>query len=100
MLKLGKTIEETSTSIEIFSFNMAEMLWPTCGERADFSMAKNPFASGGFREAYKASSNSIRFKGNEWVVKKHLPETLTVNIGEMNETVESQYDRQSPDGRE
>ena len=88
MLKLGKTIEETSTSIELFSFNMAEMLWPTCGERADFSMAKNPFASGGFREAYKASSNSIRFKGNEWVVKKYLPETLTV-IGEINETVES-----------
>lgn len=88
MLKLGKIIEETSTSIEIFPFNMEEMSWPTCGERADFSVAKEPFASGGFREAYKASSNSARFKANAWVVKKYLPETLTV-LKDMSETVES-----------
>lgn len=88
MLQLGKTIEETSTSIEIFPFNLQEMSWPTCGERADFTVAKKPFASGGFREAYKASSNSARFKVNTWVVKKYLPETLTV-LEEMNETVES-----------
>ena len=72
MLKLGKTIEETSTSIEIFPFNMEEMSWSTCGEHADFSVAKEPFAAGGFREAYKASSNSVRFKANAWVVKKYL----------------------------
>ncbi len=67
MLKLGKSIEDTSTSVEIFPFNMQDMTWPTCGEHADFTIARKPSASGGFCEAYEASSDSARFKANKWV---------------------------------
>lgn len=88
ILNLGKTINDTSTLIEILSFDLEEMPWPKCGERIEFCIEKEPFASGGFRQAFKAFSKSGTFKGKEWVVKKYLPATLSV-IEQMSETTET-----------
>ena len=41
MLNLGKTINDTSTLIEILSFDLEEMSWPKCGEHTEFCREKN-----------------------------------------------------------
>ena len=88
MLKLGKHITDTSTAIEIFSFNFEELSWPQHGESVEFTISKSPFSTGGFREAYDATSSSPKFPG-KWVVKKYLPDTLSVIQNAMKETVET-----------
>lgn len=87
MLKLGKKIEDTTTSVEIFNFNLQRMVWSKLDKPVDFTIVKEPFASGWFRKAYKATSQIKGFDKQTWVVKKYLPETLNV-IEQMNETVE------------
>lgn len=88
VLKLGKTIEETTTMIELFTFDIEALSWSKEPDRVELSVAKTSFASGGFREAYKATSRDKRFAGKEWVLKKYLPETQKT-IEEMGETEES-----------
>ena len=39
---------------------------------AEFLVAESPFASGGFRRAFKATSITEGFKEVTWVVKKYL----------------------------
>lgn len=84
MLRLGKTIEETATVIEVFTFDLEALSWSKEPDRVEFSVEKS-FASGGFREAYKATSRDKKFAGKEWVLKRYLPETKKT-IEEMGET--------------
>ena len=88
MLKLGKTIEETATVIEVFTFDLEALSWSKEPDRVEFSVAKTPFASGGFRKAYKATSRDKKFAGKQWVLKRYLPETQKT-IEEMGDTEES-----------
>ena len=88
MLKLGKTIEETSTVIEVFTFDVEAMSWSKEPDRVEFSVAKTSFASGGFRKAYKATSRDKKFAGKQWVLKRYLLETQKT-IKEMGDTEES-----------
>ena len=87
MLKLGKTIEET-TAVDLFTFDLEAMLWSKEPYRAEFTVSKRPFASGGFREAHIATSRDQKFAGKSWVIKKYLPHTFKT-IEEMGETPES-----------
>ena len=70
-----------------FSLNFEELSWPQHGESVEFTISKSPFATGGFREAY-ATPSSPKFPG-KWVVKKYLPDTLSVIQNAMKETVET-----------
>ena len=38
----------------------------------EFRIADQPFASGGFREAFKATSDTPGFSGVTWIIKKYL----------------------------
>ena len=67
MLKLGRTIEETSTVLEVFGSDLETLSWSKVPDRVEFSVAKTSFASGGFREAYKATSRDEKFSRKEWV---------------------------------
>ena len=79
MLKLGKLITDTTTSAEIFNFDMSVMARTGRPTTVDFSIEPEPFGIGGFRKAFKATSNDRGFNGSTWVVKRYL-EKAAVDI--------------------
>lgn len=70
MMKLGKVIEKsTTTVIEIHRFDFSHMEWCSMPVEAEFKINDDPFGSGGFREAFKASNSSSDSRNNTWLVK-------------------------------
>ena len=55
MLKLGKLITDTTTSVEIFNVDMSVMARTGRPTTVDFSIEPEPFGTGGFRKAFKAT---------------------------------------------
>ena len=64
------------------------MEWSTAPVTVEFGIADQPFASGGFREAFKVTSDTFGCSGVTWVIKKYLKGTLE-DIIKTNQTVES-----------
>ncbi|CAH3144516.1 unnamed protein product [Pocillopora meandrina] len=87
MLKLGKLITATTTSFEIFNFDMSVMARTGRPTIVDFSIEPEPFGTGGFRKAFKATSNDRGFNGSTWVVKRYL-EKAAVDIIAIGQTLE------------
>jgi hypothetical protein len=87
MLKLGKVISQKTENIELFTFDINDMAWSSTPVTAEFSIAKEPFGKGGFREAFKARSKTPEFHNRGWVVKKYLNAAIDV-IQQTNQTVE------------
>ena len=89
MLKLGKFIsKKSSTVISIYKFDFEHMQWSNVPMEAEFLVAESPFASGGFRRAFKATSITEGFKEVTWVVKKYL-KSASETIKATQETEES-----------
>ena len=78
MLHLGKVMSNQSevTVVDISKFDTDSMTWSVLPMKAEFVISKEHFGQGGFWRAYRATSTTDEFKGQEWVVKKYLPETL------------------------
>ena len=55
MLKLGKLITDTTTYVEIFNVDMSVMARTGRPTTVDFSIEPEPFGTGGFRKAFKAT---------------------------------------------
>ena len=72
MLKLGKLITKTTTAVEIFNFDMSAMAWTGKPTTLEFSIEPEPFGTGGFRKAFKATSNDRGFQASTWVVERYL----------------------------
>ena len=72
MLKLGKLITDTTTSAEIFNFDMSVMARTGRPTTVDFSIEPEPFGTGGFRKAFKATSNDRGFNGSTWVIHEEV----------------------------
>ena len=89
MLKLGKLITNTTTSVEIFNFDMSGMAWTGRPSTVEFSIEPEPFGTGGFRKAFKATSNDRGFNGSTWVVKKYLKKAAD-DILTIGQTIEEQ----------
>ena len=73
MLKLGKVISKTerpAESIEISEFDIGKMQW-SVQKAAKFVIEETPFAQGGFRSVFKATS-----EGKDYVVKYFLDDTI------------------------
>ena len=87
MLKLGKLITSTTTSVEIFNFDMSVMVWTGKPTTVEFSIEPEPFGTGGFRKAFKATSKDRGFNGSTWVVKRYL-EKAAVDIVAIGQTLE------------
>ena len=51
-------------------------------------MEKEPFGTGGFRQAFKATSNDKEFQGS-WVIKKYLPKSIS-DIQATGQSIEQQ----------
>ena len=87
MLKLGKVITQSTTSVDLYSFDLQQMSWSKMPSAIDFSIHKEPFGTGGFREAYKATSKAKGFEANTWVIKKYLATSVS-DIEATGQTVE------------
>ena len=87
MLRLGKIIPNTTTSVEIFNFDMSAMAWTGRPTTVEFSIESEPFGTGGFRKAFKATSNDRGFQGSTWVVKRYL-EKASGDIIAIGQTLE------------
>ena len=85
MLKLGTVIKDTSTPLELFEFDVHSMTWSN-GTTVNFVVDEKVLGAGGFREVFKATSDAHEFADSIWVVKKYLPEAITI-IGKTNQTV-------------
>ena len=73
MLKLGKVISKTerpAEPIEISEFDIGKMQW-SVQKAAKFVIEETPFAQGGFRSIFKATS-----EGKDYVVKYFLDDTI------------------------
>ena len=89
MLKLGKLIsKKASTIVDLYSFDLTHMAWAKMPLAVDFRMEDEPFGTGGFRKAYKATSSTPGFSDTTWVIKKYLPSTLD-GIAATNQNAES-----------
>eukprot|EP00794_Sanderia_malayensis_P002412 gene2412-2781_t len=78
MLKLGRLRKDTfSTVIDVFEFDMKLLSWNQVPKIVEFIEDKKCLGSGGFRKAYKATSNHPAFLGSTWVVKRYLTEAKT-----------------------
>lgn len=89
MLKLGKAINNTSTSVEVQSFDIKAMVWSSKPTNVDFIIDTEPFGIGGFRKALKATSSDREFNKSTWVVKRYLPKAIS-DIIALGQTVEQQ----------
>ncbi|KAK2565543.1 hypothetical protein P5673_010660 [Acropora cervicornis] len=73
--------------MKLFKFDLADMAWSNLPFVAEFSIASQPFIKGGFREAFKAKSNTPIFQGQQWVVKRYLKSAVAI-IEEKMQTTE------------
>ena len=76
MLKLGKVIHQISTSVEVFTFDLQGVSWSSTPQIVDFTIDQEPFGTGGFRKAFKATSLERNYWNTTWVVKRYLPKSL------------------------
>jgi hypothetical protein len=88
MLKLGTVIKGTSTSFDLYEFNVQTMTWTTKPITVEFVVEEDVLGVGGFREVFKATvAKSSNDTDTTWVIKKYLPGALTV-IDITKQTVE------------
>ncbi|PFX31324.1 hypothetical protein AWC38_SpisGene3831 [Stylophora pistillata] len=78
MIKLGKigTTQDPTTLLQSHTFDMDLLSWSKLPITAEFNEEKEPFAHGGFRNAYKAIKKHPQFKGSTWVIKRYLPDAV------------------------
>ena len=78
MIKLGKFNKATSSSstiVNIFKYDIESFTWSKLPTVVEFSEEKEPFAQGGFRKAFKATSKHPMYSG-VWVIKRYLTNTI------------------------
>ena len=81
IIKLGKldsnpnfsAIKYKPTVIDLHEFDLEIATWSKVTTTVEFREEKEPFGSGGFREAHKATTKHPNFKDNLWVIKRYLP---------------------------
>ena len=78
MLRLGKERKSThdTTEIRIYEFDLGNMSWAPTPNKVDFVIGKDPIGTAGFRQAFKATSQTKGFDKVPWVVKKNLNKTV------------------------
>ena len=75
MLKLGKQIKEApTTEVQLFKFDLDQLCWSKHPSVVEFVVESEPFGRGGYRNAFKATSQAKEFRSTTWVVKKYLPQ--------------------------
>uniref|UniRef100_A0A7M5TWE5 Alpha-type protein kinase domain-containing protein n=1 Tax=Clytia hemisphaerica TaxID=252671 RepID=A0A7M5TWE5_9CNID len=76
MMRVGRKINAESTkhaSISVKSFNLVDMKWTSHGS-CSFQIDEKILGTGGFRNAYSATSQNGMFKNKTWVLKRYKTE--------------------------
>ena len=88
MIKLGKIVDSCRTTVvRLYSFDIDLMTWSKVPKTVEFLIEEQPLGQGGFRSAYKATSQNVDFKNSCWVIKKYLPDAVAT-IEATNHTLE------------
>ena len=88
MLKLGREIKSTpATEILVYHFDFKNLAWGSVPDKVEFVIDEDPLGTGGFRQAFKATSQTKGFDHTSWVVKKYLAKTVS-DIEILGQTVE------------
>lgn len=88
MLRLGREIKSTpTTEILVYHFDFKNLAWASTPVKVDFQINEDPLGTGGFRQAFKATSQTKGFDHTTWVVKKYLAKTVS-DIEILGQTVE------------
>ena len=78
MLKLGREIKSIpATEILVYHFDFKNLVWGSVPDKVEFVMDEDPLGTGGFRQAFKATSQTKGFDHTSWVVKKYLAKTVS-----------------------
>ncbi len=89
MLRLGNPLKKKTVGIQIFTFNLHDMEWASTSDDGEFIISESPFAVGGFRQAFKATSITEGYKQCTWVIKKYTQATKYMIDEDLHQTVES-----------
>ena len=89
IIKLGKirTCQGPTTVVHLHTFDIDLLSWSKLPITVEFNEEKEPFAHGGFRNAYKATTKHPQFKGTTWVIKRYLPDAVK-GINDIGQTVQ------------
>ena len=88
ILKLGKVAKSTTTVINLYTFDINQMLWSNVPTPVEFTVSETVLGEGAFRKAYRATSITKDFKEQTWVVRKYNSEAKEL-IRDTNQTVEA-----------
>ena len=86
ILRLGKLITKTTDVIDVHHFDMTDMVWSGKATPVKFNIEREPFGTGDFQKAFKASGSG-EYKGSTWVVKRYL-ENAKKDILELGQSLE------------
>ena len=76
ILNLGRVVKSGTTMVNLNTFHLDTMVWSTVDIPVEFQISKDLLGQGGFREAYRAKSNTQEFSNAEWVVKRYKTSVL------------------------
>ena len=77
MIKMGKLKSQADTTVvDIYEFAMDSRTWSQLPTTVEYTVEKVPVGEGGFRRAYKATTNHPKFKSKNWVLKRYLSEAV------------------------
>ena len=76
MLRLVKCQTSETTIVSMFKFDMDTMSWSKGPERLELLINKEVLCQGGFRKAYKVTSQSNDYHHKTWVIKRSLEQTV------------------------
>eukprot|EP00794_Sanderia_malayensis_P017134 gene17134-18852_t len=80
MMKLGKEVHLSTELIELYSFELDTLAWSRNPLTVEFKVERDPFGTGGFRNAYKATTCTMLDDTQNWVVKKYLTRAVEILI--------------------
>ena len=93
LLRAGKLVKAPkTTSLQLELFDVDKCKWMS-GATLDFMIEDEPFSSGAFRDAFKATCNDHLHLG-DWVVKKYKPTSIETIKELLKSTVEDHTRKQ------
>ena len=93
LLRAGKLVKPPkTTALQLELFDVEKCKWMNVAT-LDFMIEDEPFSSGAFRDAFKATCNDHLHLG-DWVVKKYTPTSITTIKEVLKSTVEDHTRKQ------
>ena len=89
MMKIGKVVNDSLDFIEVKvkEFHLDSMMWNEVSDSIKFSVNKEKFGSGTFRNVYKVSSSHVNFRG-EWLMKRYNLSTIKTITEDYHQSLE------------